>query len=378
MVLVLFSTIVTSADVYVLSGYVFDSADNPLENVPVELGDEYWTIWFGDTTNADGYFEFIDVPQGYYRVYVNDVEPFLLGYTGAGIGDYPPMLDVTSDMQINFTLLKIELSFETNAFEYHNGDIIAINLTVTNNENFNLTDWGMGAELYFWNETREDWIDEYYYLVNISSEETESFLVYLQIPENNTYNNLYLEGFIWTDKEFKSSKGLLQGELWNWQEMEIFIGEKTKFNIPLSKGWNLVSVPLVLPNPILPAPFQSIEGSYSHGFAYIDEIWYDYYAGEAPSDKTIDPTISFWINMTNEDVLEVEGYELQDPIIYLYEGWNLIVWPSLEELTITNTDFENDIIYIYNGTWSSYIPQRAFNTLTTLKPGLGYWVKPKI
>lgn len=431
---------------YVLSGYVFDSAGIPLANVPVELEDENWTMQEGDTTNADGYFELTNLPQGLYGLYINDEEvtdcgvrnnvsscqdindraacqnsyaeyfyPYcnlaegeygyfpcfwgdvgwgegcysscdhcvfgvnqsiLEDYTGAGIGEDSPMLNLTSDIQINFTLWKINVSFETNTSEYNNGDTIEVNITVENNEIYKIENWEVGAELYFGGNW--DWIDEDYYLVNVSSYGTESFLVYLQIPENNTYDYLYIESFIWTDEEeFKSSKGLLQGELWQWQEEEIFIGEKTKFNFSLSEGWNLVSIPLVLTNNILPAPLESIEGNYTGGYIYIGGVWRQYLAGEPPSyDKYIDPTMGFWINMINDDTLVVEGYELDSVGFDLNEDWNLVGYPSLNEIDINESPLKNYIIFTYiNNSWLSYIPNRPFNSLQTLKPGYGYWVK---
>jgi len=205
-----------------ISGYIFNVGNNPL-NVTVELEDIYENELL-TTTNKNGYFEFSDVPKGYYELEANDEEPILWQYTGAGIGDDTPMLDARTDIQVNFTLWKVNLSFKTNISEYANGDVIEVNITVKNNEIYNITNWEVGAELYFENETYDKDVDEDYYLVNVSAGEAKSFLVYLKIPDDNKYQNLYLESWIWTDKaEFKSSKGLLQGELWQWYEKEIEI-----------------------------------------------------------------------------------------------------------------------------------------------------------
>jgi len=146
------------------------------------------------------------------------------------------------------------------------------------------------------------------------------------------------------------------------------------FDINLTKGWNLISIPLNLTNTTLPIPFESIEGNYSHGFTFIDGEWYSYYAGEPPGEKTIEPTMAIWINMTNDDILELEGAELNLVDLPLSSGLNLVGYPYLEEKNVAEL-FENDTVYSYNGTWSSYIPDRLFNSLEIAKPGYGYWVK---
>jgi len=363
-----------------IDGYVFDVNNNPMEGITVELEDATETMVLLRATDENGYFEYVDVPKDYYELEVNDDDPILWQYTGAGIGDDTPMLYADSDIQVNLTLWKVNLTFKTNVSEYHNGDMIEVNITVSNNEINDLEDWEVCVELYFENETYFEWMGEECYLINLSSGETGSFLVYHEIPEYNEHSNLWLGGWIWTDKiEFKSSKGLLQGGLWRWQDEEIFIGEKTQFNIPLSKGWNLISTPLELENNILPAPLESIEGNYTGCYSYIDGSWHSYLAGDPPNEKEITPTMGFWINMINDDVLEVEGYELSNPYLELNEGWNLVGYPFLDEMNASVGAGYLGIsgAYFYNGSWSSYISGRASNSLQVLKPGHGYWVNKK-
>ncbi len=76
--------------------------------------------------------------------------------------------------------------------------------------------------------------------------------------------------------------------------------------------------------------------------------------------------------------LEVEGYELINPEIGLVPGWNLMGYPYLNESLVNETldNVNYSIVYGYNNSiWSSYIPNRTFNSLQTLNPGYGYWVK---
>ncbi len=361
-----------------LSGYVFDSAGNPLTSVPIGLDDEEEALWLDDLTDETGYFEFTGLSEGIYAIFINDEDPVLWNYTAAGIGEDTPWINLTSDMQVNFTLLGVTFQSKTNTSQYKNGDIIRINATVTNNELIDLQDWEFGVELYFENGTYWDDTDEVSYSVNVSAGSTESFLIDIQIPENNTYDKLYLESFLWTDEaEFSSSKGLLQGELGKLDEKKIFLGNTTTFNIPLYKGWNLFSVPIYSKESLLPAPLISIEGNYTGLYTYTGGMWYSYLAGEQPTDKNLEPDLGIWINMTNDDVLEIEGYESEDQNIEFNSGWNLFGYPSLNQSLINETlkNVNYSAVYAYNTTWSSYIPNRTINSLTTLKPGYGYWVK---
>ncbi len=356
----------------IVSGYVFNSSGNPLANVPVELWGE--TIWREDTTNAEGHFEF-NVPQGEYGLYINMDGSILEGYTEADIGEDTPPLDVTSDIEINLTLWKINVILETEYSNYNKGDIIEVNVTVTNNEDEDIENWEVGTDLYFWNETDEGYLEDYYQ-VNISSSEKKSFLLYLEIPQNIVYDNWNLWGWVWKyEVEFKSSKGPLQGEIGKEVGKEINI-TKPKFNIHLSEGWNLISSPLNFTN--LTEIFLPIQPYFVSLFAYDEENQKHNSIDPFTYNGPVDKKSGAWIKVSQATTWSITGTEFASPIdITLYPGRNLIGWPSLEESTITNTDFENNTIYSYNGTWASYIPNRAFNTLTTFTPGYGYWVKEK-
>ena len=95
------------------------------------------------------------------------------------------------------------------------------------------------------------------------------------------------------------------------------------------------------------------------------EIW------EIP--EKINNTEGYWIKLDDSDTLTVEGIYPWGALIPLYEGWNLIGFPLLQGLAVADL-FVNDTVYAYNSSWSSYIPERPFNSLQTLKPGYGYWV----
>jgi len=146
-------------------------------------------------------------------------------------------------------------------------------------------------------------------------------------------------------------------------------------SLPLTKGWDLISIPLKLEDNIVGKVFENI--SYSKIFAY-NGTWLYYYNETNNNFNKIDETKAYWINSLNNQTLIIEGTEFNYPINFiLTKGWNLISYPSLNESLINETlkDINYSIVYGYNGTWSSYIPSRNLNTLRYFVPSYGYWVK---
>jgi len=160
-----------------------------------------------------------------------------------------------------------------------------------------------------------------------------------------------------------------------------------QFNITLNDDWNLISVPLVLDNNSILSTLSSIDGKYESIFAYnsSSDGWVSYNI-ERPEFlntlTTIIPEKGYWIKMVENANLFING-TLPSSIIYnIKQGWNLIGYPYLTEqpVTIVFSDVNETYTSIFtfiNSNWSSYSPEKpAFlNTLQTMQPGYGYWVK---
>ena len=81
-----------------------------------------------------------------------------------------------------------------------------------------------------------------------------------------------------------------------------------------------------------------------------------------------------WLNVSANTNLEVCGEEF-NPSIDLFNGWNLIGYPSLNESLVNTSRYNGSIVYAYNNSrWFSYVPPRKEDSLDYFVPGYGYWV----
>lgn len=163
-------------------------------------------------------------------------------------------------------------------------------------------------------------------------------------------------------------------------------------SIPLTTGWNLISIP-ELPNDTDPAAvLASIDGSYERVLAYDNcdsaDPWKEY-DPDGTSDLTaIDHHSGFWVEMTQNDNLNYDGTAQTGVAIALCQGWNLIGYPL--DTAYAAADIlapirgKYTLLYAHELTdtsdpWAIHSPtiQRwaePLEDLTLMQPGRGYWL----
>ncbi len=154
-----------------------------------------------------------------------------------------------------------------------------------------------------------------------------------------------------------------------------------KYAMPLSNGWNMVSIPLALQGDnSLNAVLQSIDGNYKAVRAYdpfdINDHWKQYKKGKSfGNDLTeIDETMGLWILMTNEGTFMAVGKLPEPTTIQLKKGWNFIGYPNLD--SELRDDALSSISGKYNGVFS-FNPTTGIETVDSsdyLSPEEGYWI----
>ena len=146
------------------------------------------------------------------------------------------------------------------------------------------------------------------------------------------------------------------------------------FNISLNKGWNLISLPLNSTN--FTQTFAPIKSFFNSMFSF-DAKEQDFVEIDPYSPIEVNLSGGAWLNVSTNANLEVCGKEF-NPKIDLFNGWNLIGYPSLDSSLINLSSYNTSIIYIYNNSkWFSYIPKRKGDSLEYFHPGYGYWVNTK-
>jgi hypothetical protein len=94
----------------------------------------------------------------------------------------------------------------------------------------------------------------------------------------------------------------------------------------------------------------------------------------ATGNDPANPTVSF--------ALSGLGSGQSDKPLALAAGWNLVGYDAgysqpVQHAISSITTLIESIWGWSSGKWLSYVPNRAVNSLTTLEPGMGYWIKIK-
>jgi hypothetical protein len=140
----------------------------------------------------------------------------------------------------------------------------------------------------------------------------------------------------------------------SYSSFKISWSQHNTFDFHLTKGWNLISLPLSPPTTALEELFPDYKAAY------------EYKNGAYSSVTTITPGKGYWLKVPSQKVYSITGEPFSPYKINLSEGWHLI-GGSYEEMPAESTDMTIIVIFRYiNGCY-----EQAFSLL----PGFGYWVK---
>ncbi len=147
-----------------------------------------------------------------------------------------------------------------------------------------------------------------------------------------------------------------------------------------SDGWQFVSIPIETSNQSIQYVLSYIEGSYDKVMYYdsADGDWKTYVVGRAEhynSFRKIVPEFGFWIHMSSDATLVVDGQKPVSTDITLQPGWNMVGYPS-EINQIASYILPSEVTKI--GIFNKYAPYNIeyIDDLSTevLVTGRGYWI----
>jgi hypothetical protein len=154
-------------------------------------------------------------------------------------------------------------------------------------------------------------------------------------------------------------------------------------NVPLIKGWNLMSLPIIPNKSAIGTLLANIIDNvtivwyYDPTIADPNQRWRSYVpGGPTPTLTKIEDGKAYWIDMKNDGTLTVEGVAIvlpgQVPPSYnVVPGWNMVGFKSMVNMTAGDYLDGTDPVRIYKfwaGAWE--VVPASYN----MTPGLGYWV----
>jgi len=168
-----------------------------------------------------------------------------------------------------------------------------------------------------------------------------------------------------------------------------------KHGIDLVAGWNLVSFSVHPTDTEIEEVLSSIDGLYTLVYAWdaTTDSWlkFDPNVGYGRTLTDLDETMGFWIYMTADATLEVQGASPGSTEIALVSGgggWNLVGFPSTATLELPGALEDHGvgdtytIVFAYKAPdtadpWKLYEPGAPgyASDLTYLEAGWGYWIK---
>lgn len=152
-----------------------------------------------------------------------------------------------------------------------------------------------------------------------------------------------------------------------------------KFTRPLSKGPNLISIPLTQLNESVETVLQTVEWDKAWTYNPPNENWkwhmkFKPYPGEL---RKVNITDGIWINVTQSSNLTVAGIVPTITVIALHEGWNLVGFPSFQQ-DYTVGDLKAAVTAERIEGFDAFSPPYFLKALTDgefLQTGFGYWVR---
>lgn len=155
--------------------------------------------------------------------------------------------------------------------------------------------------------------------------------------------------------------------------------QAAKFTRPLASGPNLVSIPLIQSDESIETVLQTVR--YDKAWYYDSSSqewkWYMTSKGYRRGLWSVNHTMGIWVNVTANSNLTVAGIVPAQTMIHLYEGWNLVSFPSFNT-TYTVADLKASVPVEQVEAFDAPSPPyflRVAPDAEVLLAGEAYWVK---
>gem|GEM_PF-3729996 len=153
-------------------------------------------------------------------------------------------------------------------------------------------------------------------------------------------------------------------------------------DIPVHKGWNLISYSLVASGDIEHVlNDDNVIWDYAEWYNPLDtsDHWKTHIIGRETNDlETIDNTMSIWLHVTSagDGYLTLTGKSPTSTAIAIHAGWNLVSYPSLTSKLMSNASLPPELtkIAMYDENATYLVSEVADWTTSSFVHGHGYWL----
>ncbi len=156
-------------------------------------------------------------------------------------------------------------------------------------------------------------------------------------------------------------------------------GQAAKYTRPLSKGPNLVSIPLIQSDESIQTVLQTL--SYDNAWSYdpINQEWKSFSKSKlyGQSLEYLNHTMGIWVNVTQDSNLTVAGVVPTSTTIDLQAGWNLVGFPSFDD-NYTVADLKAAVAVERIEGFDALAPPYFLRVIADgdlLQAGFGYWIR---
>ncbi len=152
------------------------------------------------------------------------------------------------------------------------------------------------------------------------------------------------------------------------------------YSIPLTAGWNLVSLPLIPASTAISEVLAGVNVQRVFAYDVATGSWQVYQPGASGGLTDIIPGRGYWLEAGTQGTLTVHGGLPSLPFqVTLSPGWNLIGFPLISSSCATYqlAGISPGIVAGYDGDSTSWelVNSGWFTDSSWLKNGQGYWVK---
>ncbi|MEE9115678.1 MAG: NosD domain-containing protein, partial [Thermoplasmata archaeon] len=152
-----------------------------------------------------------------------------------------------------------------------------------------------------------------------------------------------------------------------------------KITRPLSKGPNLVSIPIIQSDESLQTVLQTL--SYDNAWSYdpINQEWKSFMKSKPYGQglEYVNHTMGIWVNVTEDSNLTVAGVVPTLTTINLQAGWNLVGFPSFDT-NYTVADLKAVVLVERIEGFDAFAPPYFLRVMADgnfLQAGFGYWIR---